>query len=441
MATSSDRALLAALAAGVLAASGCDVRAGVVQPSFGAESLLVGAAALPQASLTALGARYKVGKGGDLFGPDAVTRASPGHLSIFGPTQAIYAILDAGCRDGGDTLVLEGVWRYAETTDAGLVRLTVGPASAARALCAGEPLRAATPLTLTGQTGVGADLPDAPVSFTHQAALVDHVGKFMAISHHGTSTNLDYGSSENTVEGMILTEAMGADAVEIDVRLTKDGVPILFHDPLLSAPLVQGRFCRGAIADLTFAEIKAACLSVRGEPIYSLAEGLAGAIDRTTLRGAWIDVKEPEGVAPTLAVMAAMDAYAVAADRDFFHVIGLADEDIAAAYVAAAPASDTKCLVEYDRTVAADMGCIAWGPRFTEGPQAFQVNAAQTAGLAVYFWTVDGVPFITDYLRAAKPNGMITDTPGLAFYVYQTSAWKPAGGHEPVGRGHNKGAK
>jgi glycerophosphoryl diester phosphodiesterase len=433
VATSSERALLLAAA---LAVGSCDVRTASSLPSFGADSLLAGATPLSAASLKALQARFQSQKGNDVFGGRVVTRASPGHLSIFGPTQAIYAILTAGCRDGGETLVLEGYWRYAETTDAGLVQLKVGPPAAVRSLCAGEPIRAHTPLTLDGVTGEGSDTPVTPIHFTYEAPLVDHVGKFMAISHHGTSTNQDYGASENTLEGMILTEAMGADAVEIDVRLTKDSVPILFHDATLSGPLVQGRFCRGAIADLTFAEIRAACVNLRGEPIYSLAEGLRGAMDRTSLRGAWIDVKEPEGVAPTLAVMAEMDAYADAIGRDFFHVIGLADADIAAAYTAAAPPAATQCLVEYDWNVAVSLGCIAWGPRFTEGPQPDQVAAAQAAGLAVYFWTVDGVPFITDYLQTAKPNGMITDTPGLAFYVYQAAAWKPAGGHEPTAKGH-----
>jgi glycerophosphoryl diester phosphodiesterase len=38
---------------------------------------------------------------------------------------------------------------------------------------------------------------------------------------------------ENSLEGIQTAGRLGADYVEIDVRLTRDGVPILLHDPLL----------------------------------------------------------------------------------------------------------------------------------------------------------------------------------------------------------------
>jgi glycerophosphoryl diester phosphodiesterase len=424
----------ATLALAVLLAGSCNVRSRVTVPTFPDGGMLRDATPLPGNALVALEARFHVKDGGGRFGPEVATRKSPGRLSIFGDNEAVYSILEGGCLDGGDTLVLEGYWRFATATDTGLLRLFVGPAATARALCAGQAApKGPDMLTISGVVGDGADLPSEPITFSASGPLVAYAGKFMSISHHGASTTQDYGASENTVESFRLAEAMGADAVEVDVRLTKDGVPILFHDPGLSAVLVQGRFCRGDLADLTFAEISASCRSDRGEPIYSLEEGLLGAIDGTTLRGAWLDIKEAAAVAPALAVVARTHAHALAVDRSFFHVFGLPSQDIADAYVAAKPPSTSECLVEYDESVALATGCIAWGPRFTEGPQPDAVKAAQLAGLAVYFWTVDGVPFIEEYLTVGKPNGMITDTPGLAFYVYQHSAWKPAGGHEPHG--------
>jgi glycerophosphoryl diester phosphodiesterase len=427
---------VAALLGVVLGLGSCELHPPRTIPGFRDGGMLAGSTPLPAASFAALEARFNVQSGSDRWGKNVVTRKSPDHLSIFGETEAVYSILQAGCLEGGTKLVLEGYWRYAATSDAGLVRLYVGPAAVAKALCAGAtPAATDGAITLTGATGTDNALPDAATGFTAAGALATYVGKFMSISHHGATTTLDYGVSENTVESFRLTEQMGADAVETDIRLTRDGIPILFHDAALSAELVQGRFCRGNIADLTFAQIRATCRAARGEPIYSLEEGLRGAIDTTTLRGAWLDVKEPQGVAPSLAVMARSQAYATAVGRDFFHVIGLADADIMAAYQAAAPPSDTLCLVDYDPAVAIANGCVAWDPRFTEGPQPDAVKAAQKQGLAVYFWTVDGVPFIKDYLLTSKPNGMITDTPGLAFYVYQQNAWQPAGGHEPHGQG------
>jgi glycerophosphoryl diester phosphodiesterase len=438
------RPKIAAVVGLLLVGGSCNLRGPVQVPVFPDGGMLKGATPLPPASLAALQGRFDVKPGVDRFGPRVVTRQSPGKLSIFGANEAVYSILEAGCRDGGKTLVLEGYWRYAQSTDSGLVRLFVEPASAAAALCAGQPSAIdpalAGAFTLTGSTGVDDAAPTEPTALAYSGPLVDHVGKFMSISHHGTSTIQDYGTSENTVESFKLTEAMGADAVEIDVRLTKDGVPVLFHDAVLSAELVQGRFCRGAIEDLTFAQIRANCRTDRGQPIYSLEAALQGAMDETTLHGAWLDLKTANTVAPTLAVVARMEAYATAKKRVFFHVFGLDAQELVDAYVAAKPPADTRCLVEFDEAVALATKCIAWGPRFTEGPQPALVLDAQTKGLAVYFWTVDGVPFIDSYLTLSKPNGMITDTPGLAFYVYQENAWKPAGGKEPHGgRGPNGG--
>ena len=38
---------------------------------------------------------------------------------------------------------------------------------------------------------------------------------------------------ENTLEGVARAADLGADAVEMDVRVTRDGTPVLLHDPLL----------------------------------------------------------------------------------------------------------------------------------------------------------------------------------------------------------------
>lgn len=38
---------------------------------------------------------------------------------------------------------------------------------------------------------------------------------------------------ENSREGVSMAAALGADAVEVDVRLTRDGVPVLSHDPIM----------------------------------------------------------------------------------------------------------------------------------------------------------------------------------------------------------------
>lgn len=421
-------AMLASIAA--ISAGSCNARGPVTRPVFPDGGMLRDAAPLSDEGLSALQGFFDVGDGEDLFGAHVASRASPRRLSFFGPTDGAYSILEAGCLEGGEELVLEGYWRHAPSTDTGLVRLFAGPRGVARALCKGEAVNPSLPITFTGVTGTGTTLPDAPISFRFSRPLAPMARTFVTIAHHGTQTIEDYGASENTVEGFRIAEAMGAMAIEIDVRLTKDGVPLLFHDATFTSRLVEGRFCQGSVADLTLAQVRATCRNKYGEKIYTLEEGLEGALDQTTLGGAWVDVKVPEAVAPTLAVIQRIDARAAAKGRPWVGVIGLADEAMVAAYRAAKPPPGTRCILEYDPAAALSLGCRAWGPRFTEGPQPEAVADAQSKGLAVVFWTVDGASFIQQYL-ASKPNGMISDTPGLAFYFFQEEPWKPAGGELP----------
>ena len=57
---------------------------------------------------------------------------------------------------------------------------------------------------------------------------------------------------ENTLEGIHTAADMGIEWVEFDVKLTKDQVPILFHDETLDRTTNSS----GEVKDLTLSEIK-----------------------------------------------------------------------------------------------------------------------------------------------------------------------------------------
>ncbi|MET9955689.1 glycerophosphodiester phosphodiesterase [Streptomyces sp. NPDC006339] len=68
------------------------------------------------------------------------------------------------------------------------------------------------------------------------------------VAHRGDP----YRVRENTVPSILSALARGADAVEVDVRLTKDGVPVLLHDDSLKRLWGQDR----PLASLTVARLK-----------------------------------------------------------------------------------------------------------------------------------------------------------------------------------------
>lgn len=68
------------------------------------------------------------------------------------------------------------------------------------------------------------------------------------IGHRG---NRAY-APENTIESFTQAVALGADAIEFDVRLSADGIPVVFHDPTLSRT-TDGT---GEIARMNYAELR-----------------------------------------------------------------------------------------------------------------------------------------------------------------------------------------
>ncbi|ELP69599.1 glycerophosphodiester phosphodiesterase [Streptomyces turgidiscabies] len=84
-----------------------------------------------------------------------------------------------------------------------------------------------------------------------------------AVAHRGDP----YRARENTIDSLRSALDRGADAVEIDVRLTRDGVPVLLHDATLKRLWERDR----PLAALSAAEVRG--LTEGGVP--TLAETLA----------------------------------------------------------------------------------------------------------------------------------------------------------------------
>jgi glycerophosphoryl diester phosphodiesterase len=72
------------------------------------------------------------------------------------------------------------------------------------------------------------------------------------VAHRGASRD----RPENTLAAFALALDQGADAIELDVHATRDGVVVVHHDPVLRAP-AQPPDRRPRIAEITHAELRA----------------------------------------------------------------------------------------------------------------------------------------------------------------------------------------
>ncbi len=120
----------------------------------------------------------------------------------------------------------------------------------------------------------------------------------LVVAHRGDSGQIP----ENTRLAIESAIDIGADLVEVDVRLTKDGVPILIH----YARLEHTTTGRGLVADHTWEEIRRLDAGVwrgsefAGEPVPSLEEVVDLTRGRVPLN---LDFQTSDAVAPGVAMV------------------------------------------------------------------------------------------------------------------------------------------
>lgn len=116
------------------------------------------------------------------------------------------------------------------------------------------------------------------------------MSRTLAVAHRGDP----YALRENTLPSLRSALRKGADVVEVDVRVTADGVPVLLHDATLER--LWGH--RAAVSSLTRDEVAKA--TDGGVP--ELAEALATLRDGGRAR-VLLDLTEQEQAAPALAAV------------------------------------------------------------------------------------------------------------------------------------------
>jgi glycerophosphoryl diester phosphodiesterase len=113
------------------------------------------------------------------------------------------------------------------------------------------------------------------------------VGRFEIVAHRGTPE----GVAENTIAAYEHALELGADAIELDVRLSKDGVPVVFHNFYLDGKTEAS----GPIFAHTFAQLRELELvggeSPEGRRIPTFREVLEAFAGRLGLE---IELKGPE---------------------------------------------------------------------------------------------------------------------------------------------------
>ena len=227
------------------------------------------------------------------------------------------------------------------------------------------------------------------------------------VAHRGDHTQVE----ENTLAAFAAAIESGADGIELDVRCSRDGIPLVFHDAEL-----EGQ----PLAALTWAEIRA-----RKPTIPSLEEALLHVRGRIALD---IELKEAGYEEQILALIGKLLNPAECVITSFLpqvvqrvktflghsHPGGAAPQ--VGLLVEAQPGEEKGSLLAYCRELGADF----LAPHHSWLDLPFLAVAAR-AGIPLYVWTVNDPEIMAFCLRppVGEPvvQGLITDLPRLALQI------------------------
>ncbi len=253
------------------------------------------------------------------------------------------------------------------------------------------------------------------------------------IGHRGNRAH----APENTIESFAQAVAAGADALEFDVRVSADGIPVVFHDPHVRRT-TDGA---GDIARMTFSELRALDAGARftpdggksfpyrgkGHRIPSLDEVLEAFPSIPVL----IEIKIPQAAAAVRRTIEARQAeertLVDSANPVALHVFSDSPIAIGASRSDVMRAMGEILLGRPLTPFAFDALCVPPSYYGLPLPVRRFARIAPSQNCVVHVWTVNDPHQATD-LWLSGVNGIITDDPAV---MLRAKALLPRGSSSP----------
>ncbi|HUC82092.1 MAG TPA: glycerophosphodiester phosphodiesterase family protein [Flavisolibacter sp.] len=376
---------------------------------------------LDEATCKTLQGLYTVEEGTDFFGETAVLKCSYTvvnnktvfHLSLFCEKNGTYIISEA--RKQGGAVLLSGHWRKAAANGSGIVWLAANNAQ-------GNNTGSAN-IIIQGLFGDGDSLPDQTLRLRYRQPLPEN-HSLQIIGHRGGARNVDFlHLSENTTDMMKLAAQLGATGVEIDVRMTKDGVPVIFHDSFLSIHTVKKKIYGGLIHNYTLKELQAIKLR-KGGTVPTLQECLHTILYETPLETVWLDIKKECDLVKINKLQNQYMERAATIGRKLTIYIGVPDKSMLACFKELDDYKNIPSLTELEPEVATEINAEVWAPQYTNGTEEENVARMHNEERKAFVWSLDSRFMIDTYLKEGGFDGVVTNTPSVVAHWYYTNLAK-----------------
>ncbi len=383
------------------------------------------AAPLNQITRTAMEGVYSLSTGADVFGEQVAIKWSyvikgddtTFHVSGFFGKDIAYFICEGKQLNG--SILMNGYWRKMISTETGVIRLTIAPGDGAAVLLGPTPVINPGSIIVNGVFGYGPDIPERPIVFTYNRKLNKNPAGFQILAHRSGGRTSDLlPASENSVAMILKTAEFGSTGIEIDVRFTKDNVPILYHDNTLNLREIQKSGLVGPIENYTYDQLSTFVRLIHGEKIPTLREALNAVVYQTALSYVWLDTKYVGSLTPVAALQKEFIQKAAAQGRTLNILIGLPAQKQMDEFLALPDYTNTPSLCELSIADVEKTNAKVWAPRFTEGTQNDQVDIVHAQGRKVFVWTLDVPEFIEQFTNEGHFDGILSNYPSCVAYNY-----------------------
>lgn len=360
---------------------------------------------------------YELAQGDDRFGNQFVAKWANGYLCLFSGKEGKFINLQVGFNPDDSSFRMAGFWYDPIRPNQGQIKFTMAKTDGTEAVFNHQ----SEGIILRGDFDNG-DGETITLSYKRPFSASVLSRYFAITAHRGGGRNSDHlPYAENSLNLVKHVEQFGATGVEIDIRLTKDKVPIIYHDPDINTRLTLKSPLVGDIHQFNADFLRAYIKLVDGQFIPTLDEMLTTIIDYTKLQHVWLDCKdggEDHFFASVLPVFQKAVQYAQSKNRNLAILFGLPSEDAYTRFMALPDHQNLPSLCELSLEQARNAGSRVFAPRWTLGILEQQTIEAHANNIRVVTWTLDDHEGMNEVITKSGYDGILTNYPSMLTYQF-----------------------
>ena len=395
----------------------CNNEVDIIHPVLDPSDFLKETIPLDDNSKNVMEGIYSVQEGTELLGSQVVVKWTRDRLSIFSGKDGGFLNLLGGRLDS--VVFFRGIWRYILNNMTGTATFYVPSNEGGKKIIVGDTSNST--IKLIGSYGSENGLADKRLILVYQRPFSQAVknNDFLIMSHRGGARNSEYlGVSENTIEMINICERLGATGIEIDLRLSKDGIPFIYHDNDINLRLVQKSLIWGNIENFTWPQLRTLITLKNGEKIPSLREVMEFVLLHTTLKAVWFDIKSPEVLLSAIKIQSEILQRAEEMGRDLKIYIGIPSQDVLEAFITYPNYQNIPSLCELSIDDVRHVNAQVWAPRWTQGIQTAEVLQMHAEGRKAFVWTLDEPNYIEIYVNESKFDALLSNYSVIVAYYH-----------------------